>query len=471
MADITTLEEYILETNKKSNNLVGGLTRLTDDVTDLSANISNKFSENNSQNELTISRNSEILLSNSDIVDHLSTISDYTKDIRVFLGDIVGILGKQTKDIFFKERQREQDVQIQIERNELLEQQKDLLEEGIDSEGEGGSSGLFGMLAGGLAGLFGGNGIGGLAAGGLTFLKGGAKLIGKIALPLAMIAGVIDFIQGFANAKEITGRDGFIAKIQAGVASIVSGLTFGFVSPETISNGIDWIFEQMVSVFTGTFDLIKRIVAEYNLVGLLDQRIEQLSFGLFNLDDIITVFNKVKDKIISLFTAPFNLIKNLYNGESLSDSINEYFDSVTFGLWDLDSINETYQNIKNKIKDFFKKPIDFIRGLFKKDNTDTIDNLQSNKKDPNKLKNQIRVDEELFVSKHKPINIQPTQKQNELLNETQKEATRNKKEKIIKKEETTNNVSSAVINNTYQNNTDMSVDTDDFVYKKIAYSF
>ncbi|HEC63782.1 MAG TPA: hypothetical protein ENI23_00645 [bacterium] len=129
-------------------------------------------------------------------------------------------------------------------------------------------------LLGGGASLLGGAGgtastVGGVAKGGTSMLggiakmgggllKGAGSLLSKAALPLLIIKGLFDFGSGFMDASKIAGlKEGEEAslgtKIQAGLSSTISGLTFGIVDTSTIFQGID----KVGSFFSDAFLSVK----------------------------------------------------------------------------------------------------------------------------------------------------------------------------------------------------------------------
>ena len=166
------------------------------------------------------------------------------------------------------------------------------------------------------------------------FLKGAAKLgLGFLKrLPgISFLFGAWDAVSGFNNASEITGQKNpsFFHKIGAGVASVVSGLTFGIVEPKTIyslfSTAADWISEKLSGfgkwfMNTGPMKTVKEF---FGYTDEKDQNPER-SF-------ISRAWGKLKDISKDVFAwacdvpylgAPMRLIRDTYN-YLFDDKMNE----------------------------------------------------------------------------------------------------------------------------------------------------
>jgi hypothetical protein len=151
------------------------------------------------------------------------------------------------------------------------------------------AGGLF-KGAGGALGRMGG--LAGRAAGGLgAFAKGGARVLGKAALPLAAAMALWDLGEGFVNPEDIAGlkkgqKASLGTRAQAGVSSLLSGLSFGLVDSKDIYGGIDKGMEFLLGkeggVVTKLGHLLKRIV-EFSPLGLI----------LNNMDSIKRGWNKI----------------------------------------------------------------------------------------------------------------------------------------------------------------------------------
>lgn len=174
-----------------------------------------------------------------------------------------------------------------------------------------------GEVAGGAAGA--GGLLKGAAKGAGGLLKGGAKLIGKAALPIAAALSLYDFFQGFSNADKIAGiEDGKTAttfqKVQAGISSVVSGLTFGLVSAEDAFKGIDTGIDAMFGekgFFTEMGGKIKSIVVDIA--------------SKFNFEDI-------KNGLLKAFDAVFGEQGWLSGAKVIVDKIGEFLEYTPIGL-------------------------------------------------------------------------------------------------------------------------------------------
>lgn len=189
------------------------------------------------------------------------------------------------------------------------------------ARGAKGVAGIAGKAAGAGAGLL--RGAGGL-------LKGGARVLGKIALPLAAIISIFDFAEGFSNAAEIAGlKPGEVAdlttKFQAGVSSVLSGLTFGLVESkdifEGIDEGMDFLFgkdgvlvlsnESIDAIITGvggSVDFVMNklkggmdfLFGEEGILPKVGRALVDI-LALTPIGLVINNFDKIKDGFMSLF--------------------------------------------------------------------------------------------------------------------------------------------------------------------------
>ena len=130
-------------------------------------------------------------------------------------------------------------------------------------------------------------------------LKVGGKLLGKLALPIAIVMSIFDFFDGFTNAAEISGispeKLTLLDKAMAGISTLVSGLTLGFVDAETIfekiKGGFDYFFgeegiytkigDHLQDIFSGG-DILK------NLSGIADVFLDHTKLLLTKIFDLIS---------------------------------------------------------------------------------------------------------------------------------------------------------------------------------------
>lgn len=183
-----------------------------------------------------------------------------------------------------------------------------------------------GMIADGAiagAGML-GKGIGGL--GGLA--KGGARLLGKAALPLALLTGAWDFGKGFTNAEDIAGmapgkKAGFGTKMQAGVSSMVEGLSFGMLDAkstfQTISKGMEFLVGQDgILTKAGAFfsDIMGKIGSMLDFSGMFDTLSQGFDY-LFGESGLLSGAKSLAEKALT-FGTPMGMavagVKKFFGG-------------------------------------------------------------------------------------------------------------------------------------------------------------
>ena len=454
-----------------------------------------------------ISYNEQQSISNNLLKD-VKSISDMGfKQMNSILGNINNLMVNQQKGSFTLERKQEIDQKIQEDRNDLLSKQNDLIEKGneIKIEGSSDQSGLSGLLAGGLGGLLGKTLLKGLSGSegildaifapalkllsslgfgelkGLGF-KGGLKAIGKgvlkkVLLPLQVILSIFDFIHGFQNAKEITGSDSLIKKIQAGVSSVVSGLTFGIIDPKTISKGIDFIVDGILSLFNNSVQFLKDIIKKYDIVGKLNARVETVSFGLFNFEDLTAAIGNVFSKLTSIFLTPFKMVKDIFEGNfDINKTVDDYISNVTFGLFNLEDLKTAYEKVKDKLFNFFKEPFNYLKGLVS-EGLDFASDLNPFKEKPaietpnqasNQTENPVLSANHTFTGTGK---IKPVLSANHTFPEIKKEikAKENKQNQVKPEPRANQNLVNTTNNNIIQDY-DLSTETTDIFYRtQLAY--
>jgi hypothetical protein len=332
---------------------------------------------------------------------------------------------KQTDTSFLQEQQRDEDLNFQKQQINLLQEIADK-ELTVDTTKKSFLDAfkkpleLFTKtLPGALGGILGGGGILGRMTGvgrgsagvkgklgrvpkGLGkvggLLKGGGRLLGKAALPLALITGGIDFAQGWRDALEITGREDIMGKIQAGLSSVVSGLTFGLVDPKSVSNSVDFVVEKLKNFFTRPIEIIKDVFKGKDILGaiknVISERVSKLTFGLVSPETVSNSIDLITGKLKNFFMAPFNLIKDIVKGEDILGSISEYVSDITFGLIGPETVSNMVNFVTTKLKDFFMSPFNLIKDVFKgKDILESISNFVSDITfgwiDPEEIKKRI----------------------------------------------------------------------------------
>lgn len=195
-----------------------------------------------------------------------------------------------------------------------------------------------------------------------TFIKLGKNLgkglarLNPIGLIITGLFAGFDFFKGFGDAEEIVGRLGLAAKFQAGFASILSGLTLGFIDPKKISKWIDTSieflknsFNEIGDMFTTLFqtDLVQSIITTgQEILGRIKAR-----FNEYLIDPITNFFNSTVNFFTSL-------------PQTISDKINEKIAPV------IESINSAFDSVKQTFDDYFINPIkDFINSTVEKFNS------------------------------------------------------------------------------------------------------
>ena len=135
--------------------------------------------------------------------------------------------------------------------------------------------------------------VGKLASSATPFLSSGAKLLGKAALPAAALMSAYDAYQGFDEEKaNQLGFDGKTTKgkTNSSISSVLSGLTFGLVSEDTIASGLhlqDEIQDSIVNALGGKDSPIGAIV---------DKIVNPIDSILDGFDTISSWFSDDKDK-------------------------------------------------------------------------------------------------------------------------------------------------------------------------------
>lgn len=155
-------------------------------------------------------------------------------------------------------------------------------------------------------------GIGGKAGGLLSkaggvggLLKGGGRILGKAALPLAVAMSAFEFGKGFMNADSISGKkkeDLSVGdKIQAGVSSVLEGLSFGLVSVQDAFKFIDSAMSTVSTFFTdlknGVVSLAKKITGMFDFTAFKEGLIKGFE-SLMGEDGFLTKVKMVIDKVL-----------------------------------------------------------------------------------------------------------------------------------------------------------------------------
>ena len=228
-----------------------------------------------------------------------------------------------------------------------------------------GKLGLKGLGKGILAKM-GGKGLGKSVGKLFKFVVKG--FFGKILMPLF---AAFDFMKGFKNVEEITGKTDIWSKVKAGISSIISGFLFGLISPKKIFEFGGAIKEKIAELLGFAWNEIKNLTSGINLEwisGLLNS----LTFGLFPEDLLPKIVGVVKDKFVGIFINPFIKMKAWFDetkpfatiGNYISDKLNGIVTGMTDGI---NSIIQKFINFKDDIKNLFKSPLKTIKSLISGD--------------------------------------------------------------------------------------------------------
>lgn len=166
---------------------------------------------------------------------------------------------------------------------------------GAGAEAAAGIGGSLLTKGGGLLAKVGG--MGGL-------LKGGGRLLGKAALPLALAMGAWDFKKGYSNAGEISGKGdkaGVADKIQAGVSSVLEGLSFGLVSAQDAFKFIDTSMETVSGIFTdlkdGVVSMAKKLAKMFDFDAIKKGLMDGID-KLFGEEGFLNKTKAIIDKVL-----------------------------------------------------------------------------------------------------------------------------------------------------------------------------
>jgi murein DD-endopeptidase MepM/ murein hydrolase activator NlpD len=204
------------------------------------------------------------------------------------------------------------------------------VEAGAKAEG---GVGMFGKMFGGL-GKMGGK------------LGGFSKLLGKAALPLTIIFGIIDFFEGFINAEKILGGNKKLTimdRVAGGLGNVVKGLVgiidfiTGLVGLKTDIGG--WAGRVTGKVFQLVFKTIGGIFTAIGDVAKILMKFPQVKF-----------FIKAIEALGSFIEAVVDCLNDLSDGKNPLEALTKVWDNVT------DSIMDMFISIQDKVFEF----LDFL---------------------------------------------------------------------------------------------------------------
>lgn len=199
------------------------------------------------------------------------------------------------------------------------------------------------------------------------------KLAGKLAIPLAVIMGIFDFVGGVKNAAEIVGKPeeqlSNLEKAGAGLSSVLSGLTFGLVDAKSIYSEGKQVIDSISKFASEMFSKLP--------LGVQD--------GLKKVGDVL--FNP-KTGIFSVVGRLFNeSIDSIANGDYLDLALTTLTAPLQM-LFSADGVlAQTFNGVMSILPDSFKNTIggfvETIMGWF-----DKIKNFASDLI-PDSLKNLV----------------------------------------------------------------------------------
>lgn len=292
---------------------------------------------------------------------------------------------KENKNQFLQEKIKDDELEQRKRTNDLLEEQLEISEKSSKQKDSKGMTkklidfikspleSIKMALVGGAGSLF---SLGKAGAAGLgKFAKG---ILGKVALPLSAILGLVDFSKGFQNALEITeGDTSFKAKFLAGISKAISGFTFGLINPKTIYKGANLIFEKVKNILLDPFKLLKDFAkGEISLTDLISQNLENITFGFISKDQIKSLLDFTFDKIKKVVLTPFKIIGDLIKGKSIVDIVKDTLSEFSLDLFTIDDIKKTFSIVTNYVSDVFvagrDRLINFYKNFVLSDFVDSI---------------------------------------------------------------------------------------------------
>ena len=221
------------------------------------------------------------------------------------------------------------------------------------------------LMKGGLSDIIKGAGKGLLKGGFKGILKGGAKLLG----PIATIGmAVWDFADGLTNADKIVGKSreqmNDLELAGAGIASAISGLTFGLISAETIYGGLETATSTISGIGSDFYNMLPEGV-QNTLSGIGDimfgedgllrpfadsfsKILNSIADGNF-IDAIFEIVMAVPKQIIGLIT---NAGKHIFSAlpTSWQNTITEIIQPILDGVGYLGTVvMEKFNSIKDKL--------------------------------------------------------------------------------------------------------------------------
>lgn len=171
----------------------------------------------------------------------------------------------------------------------------------------------------------GGRAAAGLARGGLRAVAGAAKFLPGIGLAVTAGMGIFDGLTAGIEEYKKSGKIG--AAVKEGLAGAVSGLTFGFVSQETISDGMTAIGDFAKGAWDGYTTIVGDAVSGVGTV--LNSAVD----GFENLTGLTVPTNltEVKDAVSNTISSAVSGFNNL-TGLNVPENLSELKTAVSDGL-------------------------------------------------------------------------------------------------------------------------------------------
>lgn len=158
------------------------------------------------------------------------------------------------------------------------------------------------------------------------------KVLGKVFIVITALMAIKDFFKGFKNAAEISGKEfpSLGEKIQAGISSVLSGLSFGLLDTKKIYKSLEKFKLMIVSAWEGFKLMIKDIgillskawegfklwmVDSFSAKGLTEAweglKLAYKDFGDWVVESFTSIWDKVKEVITGFKEWMFSYFENI----------------------------------------------------------------------------------------------------------------------------------------------------------------
>jgi hypothetical protein len=268
-------------------------------------------------------------------------------------------------------------------------------------------------------------------------------------------------------------------KIADVVGQIVEKVTFGFFTKESVSSAITTMKDKIVGFFTAPFDLLKNAIdAEKPITETISEYFSAITFGLIDAEKLNTTLTDFKNTVVGLFMKPINAIKEYITGFDIFQDLSSAIAEFDIGeLINIDSLKESVVNLKDKLKSLISEPFSVIKGLFADE-----EEIKPEDVEPEKLDLKVK-EEPKVIAEKEPVpvsiqetmpSIQPIEQRNVALDvakqmEVERRATEGEERAIPIPESKRNNI--ITTNNNLISPEDMSTKTDDIDFGRMALSF